>query len=65
MRNSYHDVGQRFGLDPDLSDADIQMRLEELKEVHFLFPYHTVLKISRVGLLAASLFTDQYLYCHE
>ena len=42
MRNSYHDVGQRFGLDPDLSDADIQMRLEELKEVHFLFPYHTV-----------------------
>ena len=37
MRNSYNDVGQRFGLDPDLSDADIQMRLEELKEVHFLF----------------------------
>nr|KAG5690913.1 hypothetical protein BaRGS_003404 [Batillaria attramentaria] len=35
MRNSYHDVGQRFGLDPDLSEADIQIRLEELKEVSY------------------------------
>nr|UTK45858.1 serine/threonine-protein kinase N2-like protein [Crepidula fornicata] len=33
MRNSYHDVGQRFGLDPELSEADVQIQLEELKEV--------------------------------
>ena len=33
MRNSFHDVGQRFGLDPNLSDADVQLQLEELREV--------------------------------
>ncbi|XP_076455221.1 serine/threonine-protein kinase N2-like isoform X2 [Babylonia areolata] len=32
MRNSYHDVSQRFGLDPDLSEADMQIQLEERKE---------------------------------
>lgn len=33
MRDSYQGVGQRFGLEPDLSDAEFQLRLEELKEV--------------------------------
>ncbi|XP_025111624.1 serine/threonine-protein kinase N2-like isoform X3 [Pomacea canaliculata] len=32
MRDSYQGVGQRFGLEPDLSDAEFQLRLEELKE---------------------------------
>ena len=32
-RNTYRQVSQNFGLDPDLSEADSQQQLEELREV--------------------------------
>jgi serine/threonine protein kinase len=31
-QSGYHDLGQRYGIDPDLADSNIQSRLEEIRE---------------------------------